>query len=129
MRRAARTHHSRISFEASEYAKDKGLFEGFHDACYKSFWEDSADLGDMSVLEELAKGAGLDPAEMRQEVEAGTYTDRAQAQYDEAIQLGVRGIPSFIIGRYFFSGAQPYEVFKNVAERAQTEQSGIILPS
>ncbi|MQG20833.1 MAG: hypothetical protein FI725_02355 [SAR202 cluster bacterium] len=124
MRRAPLTPNSRFSFEASEYAKDKGIFEPFHTLCYKSFWEDGANLGEISVLQDIGKAVGLDPDELKKEIDRGTYTARAQSQYEEATKLGVQGIPSFVIGRYFFSGAQPYELFKEVAERVLKEQAG-----
>lgn len=124
MRRAPLTPNTKLAFEASEFAKDKGLFEPFHDACYKAFWEEGVNLGELSVLQDLGKQVGIDPQEMKQRLDSGHYTPHAQAQYDEAISLGVRGIPSFIMGRYFFSGAQPYDLFKDVATRVQQEAAG-----
>ena len=123
MRRAPITPNSRFSFEASEHAKEKGIFEPFHTLCYKSFWEDGANLGDISVLQDIGKAVGLNPDELKTEIDRGTYTARAQSQYDEAVKLGVQGIPSFVIGKYFFSGAQPYDLFKEVAERVLMEQA------
>jgi len=123
MRRAPLTPNTRLSFEASEFAKDKGLFEPFHKACYKSFWEDGVNLGEISVLQQIGEQVGLDAQEMKERLDTSRYTAQAQAQYDEALSIGVNGIPSFIIGKYFFSGAQPYELFKRVAGMAQ-EQEG-----
>jgi len=116
MRRAPLTPNTRLAFEASEFAKDKDLFEPFHKVCYRAFWEEGVNLGDISVLQQLGEQVGLDPQEMKDRLDTGHYTAQAQTQYKEAISLGINGIPSFIIGRYFFSGAQPYELFKQVAE-------------
>lgn len=121
MRRAPLTPNTRMAFEASEFAKDKGLFEQFHRVCYKAFWEDGADLGQLSVLQQLGEQVGLNANEMKDILDTGHYTAQAQEQYDEALSIGVNGIPSFIIGRYFFSGAQPYELFKKVAETVRNE--------
>ncbi len=124
MRRAPITPNSALSFAASEFAKDKGLFEPFHKACYKVFWEEGVNLGELSVLQDIGKQVGLDAQEMKDRLDSGYYTPQAKAQYDEALAIGVRGIPSFIMGRYFFSGAQPYDVFKQVAELVQKEAAG-----
>ena len=121
MRRAPKTPNSKLSFEASEFAKDNGVFEPFHKACYKSFWEEGVDLGDISVLQGIGRQVGLDPDEMKNRLDTGHYTEQAENQYREALAIGVRGIPSFIMGRYFFSGAQPYDFFRQVAERIQRE--------
>ena len=119
MRRAPLTPNTRMAFEASEFAKDKGLFEQFHRACYRALWEDGVDLGQLSVLLNLGEQVGLDAQEMKNILDTGHYESQAKEQYNEALSIGVNGIPSFIIGGYFFSGAQPYETFKKVAEMAK----------
>ena len=119
MKRSPIVPNSRLSFEASEFAKDKGLFPEFHTACYKEFWENGVNLGDTGVLRTIAEGVGLDADELQAHLEKGTYNQQTRDQYDEALKLGIRAIPSFIIGPYLFSGAQPYEFFQDVARRAQ----------
>ena len=59
MRRAPITPNTRMAFEASELAKDKGVFEEFHRACYCAFWENglgkwAAELGQNWVPSEPA---------------------------------------------------------------------------
>ena len=121
MKRPAITPNTRLSFEASEFAKEKGLFEEFHRACYRAFWEDGVNVGQVAVLKELGEQVGLDAQEMQERLDSGYYTAQVEAQHEEARVIGVQGIPSFIMGRYFFSGAQPYDLFKDVAERVQRE--------
>jgi predicted DsbA family dithiol-disulfide isomerase len=116
IRRAPLTPNTRMAFEASEFAKDQGLFEQFHRACYRALWEDGVDLGQLSVLLLIGEQVGLDAQEMKGILDTGHYESQAKEQYNEALSIGVNGIPSFIIGGYFFSGAQPYETFKKVVE-------------
>ena len=116
MKRAAVTPNTRMAFEASEFAKDKGVFEEFHRACYRAFWENGADLGKLSVLQNIGEQVGIDAQEMKNILDTNHYTTQTREQYNEALSIGVSGIPSFIIGGYFFSGAQPYEIFKKVVE-------------
>ena len=116
MRRAPITPNIRMAFEASELAKDKGVFEEFHRACYCAFWENGADLGKLSVLQDIGEQVGIDAQEMKDSLDTNHYTAQTREQYDEALSIGVSGIPSFIIGGYFFSGAQPYEIFKKVVD-------------
>ena len=35
--------------------------------------------------------------------------------------LGIDGIPGFLIGRYLFTGARPYEVFQSVMSKVIEE--------
>ena len=51
---------------------------------------------------------------MQREVESGKYTAEVEAQVQQAYQIGVSGVPTYVINnRYAIVGAQPYEVFKN----------------
>jgi predicted DsbA family dithiol-disulfide isomerase len=121
MRRAPVTPNTRMSFEASEFAKEKGLFEEFHNACYRALWEDGVNLGEESALQRIGEGVGLDALEMKECLDEGRYTAQVETQYKEALGMGVQGIPSFIMGQYFFSGAQPYEFFVQLARRVQED--------
>ena len=73
------------------------------------------------MLQMLGERVGLDAQKMKDSLDTAKYTAQAVTQYEEALGLGISGIPSFIMGKYLFSGAQPYEVFKNVAEKVQSE--------
>ena len=62
--------------------------------------------------------AGLDADEMQKLVLSGKYTDFVYEQVQEASQIGVSGVPTYVINdRYAIVGAQPYEVFKNALGR------------
>ena len=41
------------------------------------------------------------------------------AEYQDGMDNGFEGIPAFIIGDVKFTGAQPMEVFRQLADRAQ----------
>ncbi len=123
MRRAPLTPNSRPALEATEYAKDKGKFEEFHDYLMRGFWEDGKNIGDMAVLAEAAKSSGLDWEELSKHLTERTYSSRVDEQIDMAHRMGINAIPAFIIGRYFFMGAQPYELFKEVVDKALEDQA------
>ena len=123
MRRSPIVPNSDLSFAASEFAKKKGLFDPFHKICYEAFWQEGGNLGDIAILQGLGEKVGLDPIEMKTSLESSEFKEETNRQYREALTMGVTGIPSFIMGRYFFSGAQPYEFFKHVAELVQKEQA------
>lgn len=121
MRRAGLTPYTRLALEASEYAKTTGLFEPFHKGLYHAFWAEGKDLGKIDVVREVGEAVGLDGSELTRHLESRSYKEIIEAQYAEALQIGVTGIPAFIIGRFFFMGAQPYELFQQVAQRAQAK--------
>ena len=118
MRRPSKTPYTLYSLEATEYAQQQGRFDEFHLAAYKALWEDGKDLGDLEVIQELALQCELDWQELSDRLESGYYRDTVLAQYKQAVDLGIRGIPAFLIGNQLFTGAQPYEIFKLALARA-----------
>jgi len=55
---------------------------------------------------------------MQTKVENATYTKQVADQVQEAYQLGVTGVPTYVINdKYALVGAQPYEVFKQALDQ------------
>ena len=121
MRRPSLTPFTMPSLEATEYAREVGLDEAFFGQTMKAYWVEGANLGDMAVLESLAKSSGLDWEVLQPRLESGHYREQVLTQHREAVRLGIRGIPAFLIGNLLFTGAQPYEVFKRVIDRVLAE--------
>ena len=121
MRRPSLTPFTMLSLEATEYAREVGMDEAFFGQAMKAYWEEGVDLGDMAVLESLAANSGLDWAVLQPRLESGHYREQVLAQHREAVSLGIRGIPAFLIGNLMFTGAQPYEVFKRVIDSVLAE--------
>ena len=117
MRRPPLTPNSMYSLEATEYAQQQGKFLEFHKAAYRALWEDSQDLGDLSVIEAVAKSVALNSTELLERLESKEYSSTVMGQYEEALQYGIRGIPTFLVGNLMFTGAHPYDVFKSTMER------------
>ena len=123
MRRPAIVSYTKLALEATEYAKENGRFFVFHEALYRAYWEGGKDLGSLDVIEDAARNSGLDHEELRRLLEGRAYEERVTRDFQEAVSLGVQGIPAFLIGKYLFTGARPYEDFKAVAERVLNEES------
>jgi predicted DsbA family dithiol-disulfide isomerase len=79
-------------------------------------------IGDRDVLVKLALDAGVPEADARRVLESREYADAVRNDEVEAMELGVRGVPFFVIdGRYGVSGAQPPDVMRGVLDRAWKE--------
>ncbi|MBI4306602.1 MAG: DsbA family protein [Chloroflexi bacterium] len=119
MRRAELTPYTRFAQAATEYAKQHDRADAFHHAAYRALWEDGANLGDFAVLEKLATSVGLDWADLGPRLTAREFDPVLEEQHDEAIQVGVQGVPAFVVDSHFwFSGAQPYQLFRLAARKA-----------
>ena len=117
MRPLSTTPNTMYALEATEYAQQHGKFLEFHEAAYRALWSDKEDLGDLNVLGKIAEGVGLDSAELVSSLEQQVYTNTVMSQYQEALQHGIRGIPTFLVGNLLFTGAHPYDVFQQAMKR------------
>jgi predicted DsbA family dithiol-disulfide isomerase len=124
MKRASITPYTMYALEATEYAQEQGQFDDFHLAAYKAYWEDGKNLGDIAVIEELASKCGLNWPELSERLDSGYYRETVMSQFQQAVNLGIRGIPAFIVGNQLFTGAQPYDIFKLAMARAQESMEG-----
>ena len=122
MKPSNRTPNTLYALEATEYAQQHGKFLEFHHAAYKAFWEDGEDIGVVAVLEKIAYDVGLDGSDMAQSLEAKTYSEAVMDQYHEALQYGISGIPTFLVGNLLITGAHPYNIFKSAMERYLTTE-------
>ena len=59
----------------------------------------------------------MDSAELLSSLEQQVYTNTVMEQYQEALNHGIRGIPTFLVGNLLFTGAHPYDVFKEAMKR------------
>lgn len=100
--------------EAYEWAKAQNGGEAFRAAVYDAYFVKNINIGSADVLAELASATGLDPEGLRQALTDGRYRETVQAQFQEARQLGVTGVPTFVAGGYALVGAQPYEMFEKL---------------
>lgn len=76
-------------------------------------------LADNEVLLSLVKDIGLDQNLALKVLESDQYSDVVKTEIEEAIQLGVRGVPFFVFNRkYAISGAQPDEQFVLALKKA-----------
>ena len=112
------------ALQATEYAKRRGAFDPFHHGLYRAYWENGDDLGDLGVIRRVAEEAGLDWLDMADQLDAGSYEKPVMDQFQEAVNMGIRGIPAFLMGRYMFTGARPYEDFRATMDRVLLERAG-----
>ena len=122
MRPPPKTPNTLYSLEATEYAQQHGKFLEFHQAAYQAFWQDRQDLGQIETLTQIATTIGLDGNDLAQSLQQGTHSQTVINQYREALQYGINGIPTFLIGNLMFTGAHPYPIFQQAMQRYLTTQ-------
>ena len=78
--------------------------EPFARAAFRAAFAEGADLGDLAVLQEIARRAGLDAARLPAAVADPQVKDALRAATEAAIALGVTGVPTLALpdGRLLF---------------------------
>jgi predicted DsbA family dithiol-disulfide isomerase len=75
---------------------------------FQLYFEEGADIGDRTVLAEAAAACGMDRAVVETLLASNADEAEVRQEIDTAGQMGIRGVPCFLIeGRYALMGAQP----------------------
>ena len=107
--------NSRLALEASEYARDKGKYEGFHKTMFRFYFTEALDIGSMDVIKSVAAEIGLNVNDMMKAISEKRYSSILDEARKEGEKINLTGVPTFIInGKHKIVGAQPVEVFKEV---------------
>jgi len=105
-------------------AKASGKGNELKERLLKAYFTDTLNIDDNSVLLSLGKEVGLDETAIQTVLSTDKYESEVDHDIYESRQLGVRGVPFFVIDRKFgISGAQPDEVFDQTLEKAWVEFS------
>lgn len=115
------TSNSRTALEASEFARDKGHFDSFHERVFHAFFTETRDIGKIDVVLDLAEADGLDRAELQETLSAGTYSPRLAEARKEGETQGVTAVPTFIIdGSHKIVGALSIDQFRKRLGKIQS---------
>lgn len=107
----------------TQFAAQHGKMAEMTERLFQAYFSEGLHIGDHDTLVKLAGEVGLNESEARQVLESDQYTNEVRADEQEARQIGVQGVPFFVINRkYAVSGAQPVEVFVKALEQAHSEE-------
>ena len=94
--------NSRLSLEASEYARDRGKHEQFHERIFHAYFTENIDIGDAKKLSELAAECGLDGIDMMQALKDRRYKSKLDEAKEEGMMIQLTGVPTFIVNNIIF---------------------------
>ncbi|MGB3814083.1 MAG: DsbA family oxidoreductase [Shinella sp.] len=97
-------------------------------ALFKAYFEEGRNVGDRTVLLDIAEASGMDRAVVSALFSAGADVDSVKEEIGMAREMGVTGVPCFIIdNKYAVMGAQSADVltdaFREIA--AMKAQEGV----
>jgi len=110
--------NSRLSLEASEFAKTQNRFKSLHDLVYEAYFMERRNIGDIQVVLEIGSEAGLMTSDLEECLIKRTMFDRVEDNKKEAESNLVVGVPTVLMGTYPVYGNQPLETLRHMIRRA-----------
>lgn len=108
----------------AKWADTKGLEPEVTDRFMKAYFSEGENLADHATLATLAAEVGLDKGEALDVLSSNRYEDTVKGQVTEGHQVGVQGVPFFVINRkYGVSGAQQKEYFLAALKQIHDEEN------
>jgi predicted DsbA family dithiol-disulfide isomerase len=87
-----------------------------------AYFSEGKNVDDPETLISLGLEVGIKEVEIKKMLESNLYEDAVDHDIYESRQIGVRGVPFFVLDRKFgISGAQPSEVFEQTLAKAWAE--------
>lgn len=105
------TSYSRRALEASEYARDEGRMDDFRRVVFRQYWADNLDISQDDVLRAAAIEVGLDADAMLEAVNDRRFSERIDEDMDIAGEIGIKGVPSYLMAGNTIHGQAPFEHF------------------
>lgn len=85
-------------------AEEKGVLRAYVTEVMRAEWAEGLDIGMDDVLLDVGEKVGLNRQDMANVIEAKEYLNRLDEHKDEASDLGVIGVPTFVIDDQIFWG-------------------------
>ncbi len=123
--RIQRTPNTILAHRLIRYATRENAQDAMVETLFRGYFTEGRDIGQPDTLVELAAAAGLEAKAVEAYLAGTEDDDTIRAEDAFARQIGISGVPCFIIDRqYAISGAQPAEAFVEVFELAQKGGEG-----
>jgi predicted DsbA family dithiol-disulfide isomerase len=119
--RMQRTPNTFAAHQLIALAQSEGKGEAMVEALFNAYFIDARDIGDRTVLLDIALAQGLSEAEVQAAWADTAGAERLAGVEREMRDLGINGVPFFVIDRRFgVSGAQPPEALVDAIRKALT---------
>jgi len=106
----------------AKLAEEEGFDKTVSESLLKAYFIDGEKIGTEEVLLRIAEEAGISRVRAKAVLDSDEFADDVRMDIAEAQQIGVKGVPFFVIDRkYAISGAQPAEAFANALRQAAEE--------
>ena len=108
--------HPMRSVEALRATLATGIDPRVIDAFYRAYWVDNADIASREVIASVLTSCGHDAAKILAAIDTPAIKDDLRARTDEAIALGIFGVPTWIVdGSHLYWGQDRTHFVEGIA--------------
>lgn len=104
-----RTYNSRLAQELAKWADTQAGGEAIHDELFRAYFVDNANLGLIEELLAVSEKVGLPIDEAKRILEGREFRSAVDTDWQRARELGISGVPTFIVEGRGLVGAQSYQ--------------------
>jgi len=104
----------RVAYAAADEHPE--AFEAFHRSVFDALWREGRDIGDPSVLDELAIDAGIPDGFVTETLDDDASREALESAFAAARSRRITGVPTFIYGEQAARGAVPPEHLRRLVE-------------
>ncbi|UCS93037.1 DsbA family oxidoreductase [Echinicola marina] len=117
--------NARKAHRLLQFAKINGKGDALKERLFHAYFTEGANMDDEATLIHLAKEVGLEAEKAEAAIPSADYDAAVNHDIYESQQLGVRGVPFFVLDqKYGVSGAQPKETFSQALDTAWKAYEG-----
>jgi predicted DsbA family dithiol-disulfide isomerase len=123
----ARTGNTFDAHRLLHLAGERGVQDAVKERLLKATFSEGEPIGDHATLVRLVGEAGLATDEARDLLASDRYAAQVREDEQQAHQIGVTGVPFFVIDRkYGVSGAQPVDLLLQALQQAWAERTPVL---
>lgn len=115
------------SFDAHrfiQFAKTLGKGDAAEERLFKAYFTEGKNTADHATLVQLGTEIGVNAEDLKKVLASNAYAQEVNKDVKEAEQIGVTGVPFFVVDRKFaVSGAQDSKTFLGALEKAWKEHA------
>ena len=122
--RMQRTPSTLASHRLLRWAQRQGKGKEMLEALFRAYFEGARDIGQLTILAELAGSVGLDQSAALTYLSGTEDLLDVMAEDARARELGIQGVPTYIFNeKYALSGAHPPEVLHQLFDLVKAEEA------
>lgn len=104
-----RTYNSRLAQELAKWAESQPGGEKIHDALFRAYFVENTNFAMVDKLVSIAGQVGLSVNAARDVLIQRTCREAVDEDWSRSRELGITGVPTFVVGHRGLVGAQPYD--------------------